>query len=61
MTAVMASAGVNRALALSATVVYRVFNMGLFLPIGYFFYQRALQDDGVSPESIPGIGDDDDD
>ena len=61
MTAVMASAGVNRALALSATVVYRVFNMGLFLPIGYFFYQRALKDEDVSPESIPGIGDEDDD
>ena len=43
MTAVMASAGVERGLALSATVVYRVFNMGLFLPIGYFFYQRALR------------------
>lgn len=61
MTAVMASAGVNRALALSATVVYRVFNMGLFLPIGYFFYQRALRDDNLQPESIPGIGDEDDD
>lgn len=42
MTAVMASAGINKALALSATVVYRVFNMGIFLPIGYIFYQRAL-------------------
>lgn len=43
MTAVMASAGVDKALALSATVVYRVFNMGIFLPIGYFFYQKALR------------------
>jgi uncharacterized protein (TIRG00374 family) len=61
MTAVMASAGVNRGLALSATVVYRVFNMGLFLPIGYIFYQRALRDDNVAADSIPGIGDKDDD
>ncbi len=43
MTATMASAGVNKALALSATLVYRVFNMIIFLPIGWFFYQRALQ------------------
>jgi uncharacterized protein (TIRG00374 family) len=43
MTATMASAGVNKALALSATVVYRVFNMLIFLPLGWFFYQRALR------------------
>ena len=45
MTGVMASAGVNEALALSATVVYRVFNMGLFLPLGWIFYQRALRNE----------------
>lgn len=43
MTGVMASAGVDEALALSATLVYRVSNMGIFLPIGYFFYERALK------------------
>lgn len=43
MTAVMTSAGVAKGLALSATLVYRVFNMGIFLPIGYFFYQRNLR------------------
>jgi len=43
MTAVLASAGVNKALALSATVVYRVLNMLYALPIGYFLYQRALK------------------
>lgn len=45
MTGVMASAGVDEALALSATVVYRVFNMGVFLPVGYIFYRRALNSD----------------
>ncbi len=44
MTGVMASAGVDEALALSATLVYRVSNMGIFLPIGYFFYERALKE-----------------
>lgn len=43
MTAVMAATGVPKALALSATVVYRVLNMAIFLPIGYIFYQRALR------------------
>jgi len=43
MTGVMASAGINEALALSATVVYRIINMGLFLPIGYIFYSRSLR------------------
>lgn len=51
MTGVMATAGVEKALALSATVVYRVFNMGIFLPIGYIFYRRALNS-GVSEEEI---------
>ncbi len=46
MTGVMATAGVQEALALSATVVYRVVNMGIFLPIGYIFYRRALKSDG---------------
>ncbi len=45
MTGVMASAGIREALALSATLVYRVFNMGIFLPIGYIFYQRAIKQD----------------
>ncbi len=51
MTGVIVSAGVDEALALSATVVYRVFNMGLFLPIGWIFYQRALKSEsGVEIE-----------
>ncbi len=43
MTGVMAGAGIDKALALSATVVYRVVNMSIFLPLGYFFYSRALR------------------
>lgn len=52
MTAVMSSAGVQRGLALSATVVYRVVNMGIFLPIGYFFYTKALSENDVEPEQL---------
>jgi uncharacterized protein (TIRG00374 family) len=43
MTATLASAGVNKALALSATVTYRIINMILFLPPGYFLYQRVIK------------------
>lgn len=59
MTATLASAGVPRGLALSATVVYRILSMAIFLPIGYFFYARAIkrmgskavQEDVANPES----------
>jgi uncharacterized protein (TIRG00374 family) len=47
MTLVMASAGIPKALALSATIVYRVLNMIIFLPIGFVFYQLALREDKV--------------
>lgn len=43
MTAVMASAGIPKALALSATLVYRIITMVLFLPIGFILYQIALK------------------
>lgn len=59
MTAVMASAGIEKGLALSATVVYRVFNMGLFLPVGYILYNRALNNNHVDPDDIPGLVKDD--
>lgn len=42
MTGVLASAGVNKGLALSATVVYRILTMAIFLPVGFFYYRRAV-------------------
>lgn len=42
MTAVLVSAGVPAGLAISATVLYRVINMLLSLPVGYFYYHKAL-------------------
>ncbi len=44
MTSVLASVGVDSGLAFSATLVYRIINMLLFLPPGYFLYQRALKE-----------------
>lgn len=43
MTAILTSAGVPNALALSATLVYRVLTMIIFLPIGFVLYQLALK------------------
>lgn len=43
MTAILTSAGIPNALALSATLVYRVLTMVIFLPIGFVLYQIALR------------------
>ena len=43
MIAVLASAGVPKALALSATLIYRIFCMLVFLPAGFVLYQLALR------------------
>lgn len=43
MTSVMASAGVPSALALSATLTFRVISFMVFIPVGYYFYQKFLK------------------
>lgn len=42
MTAVLTAGGIPARVSLPVTVMYRVLSMSLQLPIGYFFYQRAL-------------------
>lgn len=42
MAAVLAASGVPQGLAISATIIYRVINLLVFVPIGYFFYHAAL-------------------
>lgn len=50
MLAVLATAGVPKALALSATLIYRIFCMIIFLPIGFILYQISLRKgDAESP------------
>lgn len=46
MTLVLISSGVPAGLAISVTVMYRVINMLLKLPIGYYFYRKALPEIG---------------
>jgi uncharacterized protein (TIRG00374 family) len=43
MTGTLAGAGVPKALALSATLIYRILTMVVFLPIGFIYYQIALR------------------
>lgn len=50
MTAVLVSAGVPAGLAISVTIMYRVINMALSLPIGYYFYHKALAKLGSAEE-----------
>jgi putative heme transporter len=48
MTAVLISAGVQPALALSATLVYRVISLLLSLISGYFLYHKAIHRYGTA-------------
>ncbi len=43
MTAVLIAAGVPKGLSVSVTLVYRVLNMGIQLPAGYYYYHKALR------------------
>lgn len=43
MVAVLASAGVPVAVGLSVTLVYRVLNMSIFLPVGFYYYTKHLK------------------
>ena len=43
MTAVLVATGVRAAISLPVTVMYRIVNMLIQLPPGYFYYHRTLQ------------------
>jgi uncharacterized protein (TIRG00374 family) len=51
MTAVLAATGVRAALSLPVTVMYRVVNMLIQLPPGYFYYHRTLQGNPTTNDS----------
>lgn len=42
MTATLAAAGISPTISIPVTIMYRVLNMGLQLPVGYYFYHKAL-------------------
>jgi uncharacterized protein (TIRG00374 family) len=42
MTAVLTAGGIPAVISLPVTIMYRILNMGIGLPIGFYFYQHAL-------------------
>jgi len=42
MILMLSTLGIPDAIAISATLLYRIFNKMIFLPIGFFFYTRLL-------------------
>lgn len=53
MTLVLAAAGIPSRLSLPVTVMYRVLNMLVQLPPGYWLYHKALRGNGHKPTEIP--------
>jgi hypothetical protein len=49
MAAVLVSAGVPAGLAISVTVMYRVLTLVIGLPVGYYFYHKAVKTLGKKP------------
>ncbi len=50
MTAVLAAGGIPASLSLPVTIMYRVVNMSVQLPPGWYFYHRALNDEPIQPD-----------
>jgi uncharacterized protein (TIRG00374 family) len=48
MTAVLASAGVAAGVSIPVTIMYRILNMAIQIPPGYYFYHKTVHDDGIS-------------
>jgi len=44
MTGVLASAGVPPGVSLPITITYRIINMTIQLPPGYYYYHKAIHD-----------------
>lgn len=52
MAAVLVSAGVPAGLAISVTVMYRILNLAISLPPGYYFYHKAMATIGKTPDEL---------
>lgn len=47
MTGVLASAGIPAGVSIPVIIMYRILNMSLQLPVGYYLYHRALIQDHI--------------
>lgn len=54
MTAVLAAGGIPPSVSLPVTVMYRVVNMGVQLPPGYYYYHKNLHNDPSIHAKITG-------
>lgn len=52
MTAVLATAGVSPAVSIPAIIMYRILTMAIQLPIGYYFYHKFVNEEGVSSDAV---------
>ncbi len=52
MTAVLASASVAAGVSIPVTIMYRILNMAIQLPPGYYFYHKTVHDDGISARQV---------
>lgn len=43
MILMLSSLGVDESIAISATLLYRLFNKAIYLPVGFFFYVKLLK------------------
>jgi uncharacterized protein (TIRG00374 family) len=55
MTGVLAAGGVPASVSLPITVMYRVLNMLIQLPPGYYFYQKALHATSSAEETTEAV------
>jgi len=44
MTGVLVATGIPAGISISVTIMFRLVTMLIQLPIGYFFYQKAVKD-----------------
>lgn len=57
MTAVLVTAGVPAAVSLPVTVMYRILSMGIQLPVGFYFYNKAIHArSNQKPSALPPPG-----
>lgn len=56
MVAVLTATGVPVAIGLSATILYRIINKALFLPVGFYFYSRFLSGNPKAKSAVEKSG-----
>lgn len=56
MVAVLTATGVPVAIGLSATILYRIINKALFLPVGFYFYSKILSGNPAAKSAVKVSG-----